>query len=165
MKSALIVIDVQKGFAVDMAEDLPKKIVEHLNNHKYDYVLFTISHNTPSSNFRKILKWSGGIKRPYTDIHPLIKPLLTRDNTFHKSTYSAFKAPGLKKFIKKNDVQGLYLCGINTDACVLASAFEAFDLGYNFKIIDELCSVSSYKQEYVNAANVIIARNLREKVK
>ena len=94
-----------------------------------------------------------------------MKPLLTKDNTFHKNTYSAFKAPRLKKFIKKNDIQELYLCGINTDACVLASAFEAFDLGYNYKIIDDLCSVSSYKQEYVDAANVIITRNLREKVK
>lgn len=165
MKKALIVIDVQKGFAVEMAEDLPKKIVSHLKTNKYDFVLFTISHNTPSSNFRKLLEWHGGIRKPYIDIHPLIEPMLTKENTFHKHTYSAFKAPGLKKFIKLNGIEEIYLCGINTDACVLASAFEAFDLGYNFKIIDDLCSVSSYKQEYVDAANVIIKRNLRKKIK
>ena len=165
MKKALIVIDVQKGFAVEMAENLPTKIVSHIKTNKYDYVLFTISHNTPTSNFRKILEWNGGINKPYTDIQPLIKPFLTKENTFHKNTYSAFKAAGIKRFIKKNGIQEIYLCGINTDACVLASAFEAFDLVYNFKIIDELCSVSSYKQEYVDAANVIIKRNLRKKIK
>jgi nicotinamidase-related amidase len=45
MKTALVVIDVQKGFAVEKASNLPEKIVEHLKNNKYDYALFTISHN------------------------------------------------------------------------------------------------------------------------
>jgi nicotinamidase-related amidase len=163
MKTALVVIDVQKGFAVEKASNLPEKIVEHLKNNKYDYALFTISHNNPGSNFRNILNWEGGSETPFIDPHPLIEPLLTSHNTFHKTTYSAFKATGLLEYIERNNVKKIYLCGINTDACVLASAFDAFDLGYDFEIIDELSSASSPRQDYVDAANIIIKRNLRKK--
>ena len=163
MKTALIVIDVQNGFAVENAERLPKKIVKHLENENYNYVLFTQSINDPESNFHKILNWKKGVDGDFIEIHPLLRPYLTESNTFKKNSYSAFKSQDLVKFLQDKNVEKIFLCGINTDACVLASAFEAFDLGYNFDIIDELCSVSSFRQDYIDSANTIITRNLRRK--
>ena len=161
MKKALIVIDVQNCFAVEKAADLPSKIAKHIQNISYDHVLFTVFRNESSSNFHKILNWKGAMNRPGIDIHPELASFLNGQNTFEKTTYSALKSKTLLDFLKKENITDLFLCGINTDACVLATAFEAFDFGFTFTILEELCSISSFKEEYENAAEVIIKRNLK----
>jgi len=47
---------------------------------------------------------------------------------------------------------------------VLATAYEAFDLGYKMRILEDLSSVASERQDYEDSAKVIIARNLKRKV-
>jgi nicotinamidase-related amidase len=163
MSNALVIIDVQRGFAVEKAADLPEKIQRHLRTSSYDHVLFSLFRNDPDSNFHKILKLGRFVDGPLIEVHPLLAPLTNDANTFWKTTYSVFKAPGFQDYLARHGITELYLCGINTDACVLSSAFEAFDLGYDIHIIDELSSVSSNKPEYIESANVIIKRNLRRK--
>lgn len=163
MGNALVVIDVQRGFAVERASDLPLKIAAHLETTSYDHVLFSLFRNDPNTNFHKMLKLSRFTDGPQIEPHPLLAPLMNESNTFWKTTYSVFKAPGFKIYLEANHISDLCLCGINTDACVLSSAFEAFDLGYNVRIIDELSSVSSNRIDYTECANVIIKRNLRRK--
>ncbi|HCR80872.1 MAG TPA: hypothetical protein DIV47_00085 [Candidatus Pacebacteria bacterium] len=51
------------------------------------------------------------------------------------------------------------MCGIDTDACVLASAYEAFDLGYEVKVLKDL-SRGHDGQEYVAAARKLIDINI-----
>jgi nicotinamidase-related amidase len=164
MKSALIVIDVQKHFAVEKAEDLPEKIKHHIENTKYDHILFTKLKNIPSSNFFKILNWKKVTHAPATDLHPLLAPFANGQNTFEKTTYSAFKSKAFTDYLIKHNVGEIFICGINIDACVLATAFEAFDLGYKFKIIEELCSVASMRDDYEASAKTIITRNLKRKI-
>lgn len=163
MSSALVVIDVQNHFAVEKAAVLPKKIVQHIKKSPYDHVLFTLYRNDPSSNFHKILKYKVATESPAIDIHPLLAPFSNKDNTFEKLTYSAFKIQQFKKFLEDNAITDLYLCGINIDGCVLATAYEAFDLGYNVKILEDLSSVASFRQDYEDSAKTIIARNLKRK--
>lgn len=163
MKKALVVIDVQNFFTVGKAKNLPEKIAAHIKHSKYDHVLFTRMKFDPSSNFWKILKWKGPIKSPEIDIHTLLVPFARPETTFDKTTYSVFKSTEFLEFLYKNEIKILNLCGINIDACVLASAFEAFDLGFDVSVLEELTSVSSTKQEYENAAKVILARNLKDK--
>src|SRR3990167_4783249 len=163
MKNALVVIDVQNHFAVEKAADLPKKILEHIKKTGYDHVIFTKFLNVPSSNFYKILGYRHVMKPPATDIHPDIKHLTNVQNTFEKITYSAFKAPKFFNFLEKNDIQELFICGINIDGCVLATAYEAFDLGYKVKILEDLSSVASFRDDYEQSAKTIIARNLKRK--
>ena len=163
MKSALVVIDVQNFFAVEKAKDLPIKIAEHIKENKYDYVLFTIMRFDPSSNFEKILHWPGPTKSPEIDIHPALIPFTKPETTFEKTTYSAFKSVPFTDFLRKHQITRLFICGINIDACVLSSAFEAFDFGLDVQILEELSSVSSSKQEYEDAGRTIIRRSLKRK--
>jgi nicotinamidase-related amidase len=163
MKSALVIIDVQNHFAVEKAADLPAKIVNHLQHTTYDYVLFTLFRNDPSSNFHKILHWDKATQKPAINIHPALEPYGNTENTFEKTTYSAFKAYKFLDFLKKHTISTLYLCGINIDGCVLATAYEAFDLGYNVKILEDLSSVASFRQDYEDSAKTIITRNLKKK--
>ena len=164
MKSALVIIDVQKHFAVEKAADLPEKIAEYITQSHYDYLLFTLFRNDPSSNFHKILYWYKAMESPGIDIHPALEPYASEDNTFEKLTYSAFKVTAFVKFLKDHSVEELDICGINIDGCVLATAYEAFDLGYKVKILEGLSSVASDRQDYEDSAKTIIARNLKRKL-
>jgi len=158
-----VVIDVQNHFAVEKAAGLPQKIFDHIKNTEYDCVVFTKFRNDPSSNFHKILKYKKVTGPPATDIHPALRSLANENNTFEKVTYSAFKDPKFVNFLNKNKIEELFLCGINIDGCVLATAYEAFDLGYKVKILEDLSSVASFRDDYEQSARTIIARNLKRK--
>ena len=162
-KTALLVIDVQNFFTIEKAADLPIKIAEHIKRSSYDHLLFTRMRYDPSSNFERILHWRGPTKSPEIDLHADIATFAAPETTFEKTTYSALKVPELLAFLRKNEIGSIDICGINIDACVLSSAFEAFDLGFNVRVLEELSSVSSMEEEYVKSAEVIIKRNLKRK--
>ncbi len=160
---ALVVIDVQNHFAVEKAADLPRRIAEHIDREQYDHVLFTKFRNLPTSNFHKILHFKKVTESPATDIHPILEPYTRDENIFEKFTYSAFKSAEFVNYLQTHNINEILLCGINIDGCVLASAYEAFDLGYKVKIIEELSSVASFRDDYEESAKVIITRNLKRK--
>lgn len=160
MSKALFVIDVQNYFAVERAIDLPIKIRHHIEDGGYDHVLFSQFINHPDSNFHKILKYTEVGESPAIDLHKDIAELATPETTFVKHTYSFFKAPGVMEYLKEHDVTDIDICGISLDACVLATAYDGFDLGYNIKVLDTLSSVSSVRSDYETSAKTIIGRNL-----
>ena len=65
---------------------------------------------------------------------------------FEKNTYSIFKNSQFVHFLKNKSVVQVFLTGVCLEGCILASAFDGFDLGYNVKVIKDLCS-SAYGQE------------------
>lgn len=160
MKTALVVIDVQKYFLNDYTQDLPGKIADFIKHNQFDFLLFTKHINTPDSNFVKQLNWSEMQSAPDTDILPELTEFLTDKNVFTKNTYSIFKAPGFINFLKQNSITKLWLCGIDTDACVLASAYEAFDLGYEVKVLKDLARGHD-GEEYDVAARKLIDKNIQ----
>lgn len=154
-KKALIIIDVQNYFVNELTKSIPEKIVKHINKSDYDYIVFTKFINKEGSNFFKLLNWKKMLSGHETEIHNSLIKLADKNNVFAKNSYSIFKARGLNNFLKNKKVNSLYLCGIDTEACVLASAFEAFDLGFNVKIIKELCFSHSGKSLYNSALKII----------
>lgn len=159
VKSALIVIDAQRYFIKKNIAWLPRKIAVHIKNNNYDFVLFTKFVNNAKSNFARTFNWRKCSNTPDTDICPELLDYVNKDNVFEKSAFSAFKSLALKKFLEKHSIKKVFLCGTDTDACVLSSAFEAFDLGYNVKVIKELCASSNGNMLH-DYANGIIRRNL-----
>lgn len=160
MKNALVVIDIQNYFVNEKTQNLPKKIANYIRRTKLDYVLFTQFINKKNSNFFKLLNWKKCQDSPDIDIHIDLSEFVNKDNLFSKNSYSIFKSEALVEFLKKNKIDKLYLCGINTAACVLASAYEAFDLGYDVKVLTNLCA-SHYGNSFHEAATVIIEKNLQ----
>lgn len=159
-KKALIIIDVQNYFVNELTKSIPEKIAEHIGRNNYDFLVFTKFINKKGSNFFNLLNWKKMLSGDETKIHNSLIKFCDKKNVFAKSSYSIFKARGLGMYFKKNKIKSLYLCGIDTDACVLASAFEAFDLGYNIKIIKELCSSHSGTSLH-NSALRIIEKNIK----
>ncbi|MEL6804250.1 MAG: isochorismatase family cysteine hydrolase [Bacteroidota bacterium] len=166
MANALIVIDVQNYFVHERAASLPAKIASHIQYGEYDHVLFTAFHNQTESNFHRILNFTDVMKSPAVDIHETLSEYVAAERLFVKDTYSAMKVPALSTYLETHAVDTIYLCGINIDGCVLATAFEAFDLGYDITVLENLCSVASVRNDYMDAAKLIIYRNLsRDRVR
>lgn len=161
MSNALVVVDVQNYFVNEKTKDIPGKTAQYIRENKFDFVLFTKFVNKEGSNWFKLLGWKKMAGSPDTDIHSVLKEFVNEDNVFEKTSYSIFKAPGFEEFLKKNDIKELYLCGIDIDACVLASAFEAFDLGYTPHVLKDL-SASHSGKELDKAALAIIRKNLEK---
>jgi len=154
-KKALIIIDVQNYFVNELTKSLPEKIVKHVNKTDYDFIVLTKFINKKGSNFFKLLNWKKMLSSDETEIHNSLIKFSDKKNVFAKTSYSIFKAKGLNEYLEKNKISSLYLCGINTEACVLASAFEGFDLGFDVKIIKELCSSNSGTSLHNSALRII----------
>ncbi|MDE4940656.1 isochorismatase family protein, partial [Francisella tularensis subsp. holarctica] len=73
---------------------------------------------------------------PYIDIHSELLVFKNSKNVFEKNTYSIFKSTMLN-FLKQNNINKIYLTGIDIDACVLASACDGFDFGYHIEILQD----------------------------
>lgn len=140
MKKILIIIDPQKAFINEHTKGLPERIKNYLNKNKseFDFVLFTKFINKPNSPFTKKLGYKQCSSDSDSEIVDELKKFITNDNLFIKETYSVFKSKKILNFIKKNKIKKISLCGLTSDGCVLASAFEGFDLGFDVGVIKEL---------------------------
>ncbi len=156
---ALLVIDLQKYFINENTEFLPGKIANFIEKHTFDYTVFFQYVNTPDSNFVKIHNWNHMFGSPETDIVDEVTQYLTGNNLFKKHSFSVFRAEGFSEFMKSKLINELYLCGIDTDACILSSEMEAFEKGYDAKVIEDLCA-SHWGIEYHRKAIDLLKKNL-----
>lgn len=161
MKTALVVIDVQNYFVNEKTKDLPQKIASFIQNSKFDFILFTRFVNKENSNYFKLLNWQKMLTSPDTDIHSSLLKFIKKNNAFEKTSYSIFKARGFVDFLKRNNITKIFLCGIDTDSCVLASAFDGFDLGFDVKVIKNL-SLSHSGKAFNEAALKIIDKSIQK---
>jgi len=157
--TAVLIIDVQNFFINTHTEELPKKIFDHLSNTEYGVILFTKFVNNPNSNFVKMLKWDKCSAVPDTDICKDLSCFVKSDNTFEKSTLSAFKNQKLVRLLRNKKIKKLYICGTDSEACVLSSAFEAFDLGFEVHTLKNLCASTNGKV-FHDYAKAIIEKNI-----
>jgi len=161
-KTALVVIDLQNAFVKKNTLEVVQKIRNHLETCKYDYVIFSKFVNSPDSNFVKKLGWHKCKDSHETDLafNPSgISKISKSYVVFEKHTYSIFKSKEFRDFLEKNKVTKLYFCGLDLEACVLASVFDAFDLDYDYEILMDL-SASSAGEDMISSAAKIIGRNL-----
>lgn len=163
MRTALVVIDVQNGFINDRTKNIPEKIAGHIKKTKYDYVLFTQFVNHEDSNFHKLIGWKHVHESPEIDICKQLQPFITEGQVFQKTSYSAFKASNFTKFLTEHDITQLFLCGLDADSCVLASAFEAFDLGYDVKVLTDLIECGN-KRELYDFTVEVLKNNIQKNV-
>lgn len=75
---------------------------------------------------------------------------------FTKKTYTALTEE-LKEYIKINNINTIYLCGIDTDACVLKTALDFFDYNLNIKVLKDLF-MSHSGIDYHNYALILLEK-------
>lgn len=160
MKTALLIVDAQNCFINKHTQAVPKNIVKILANQSFAKVVFSRFVNTPDSNFVKQFNYTEGLKPPYNEIVKDLTPWVKSDNVFIKNTYSVFANPAFRQYLKVNKIEELALVGLDTDYCVLADCFNAFDRGYKVTVLAEGCASSTNGPEGHLAALKIINNNI-----
>lgn len=154
MKSLLLVIDLQNAFINDNTEKLPQKIKMLIENEQYDKIVFTRFLNADNSIFVQKLNYD----RCINDEDRKIVIDTKSNKVFDKTIYSAVNND-LIEFINESGIEQIYLCGIDTECCVLKTAFDLFELGYNIYILKDYCGCTHGKIRHNNALN-ILKRNI-----
>ena len=68
----------------------------------------------------------------------------------------------LDDYISKNSINEIYLCGFDTDGCILKTAFDLFENNIKTYILQEYC-MSSGGEKYHYEAIDILKRSIGEK--
>ncbi len=166
MKKALFVIDVQNSFINSFTTKIPNKINEYIEKNKqyYELIIFTNYVNTPESSPYCFLNWKKSMTAPETEIVIELQPMLKHGILIQKHVYSSLKVPRIKTLLKEKKIEEIYLCGIDTDCCILATAYDAFDQGYKVQVLADLCSSQTGKYLH-EAALTMLKRNTGQQFK
>ena len=153
----LLVIDLQNAFINDNTNHLIKKINNLIHNSRYDNIVFTRFINNNDSIWTKKLNYNECISDESKKI-----VIDTNNNlVIDKNIYSAF-TDKLKKYIIDNNIKNIYLCGIDTECCVLKTALDLFENGYNIYVLKEYCACTRGITRHNNAIE-ILKSNIGEK--
>lgn len=150
----LIVIDVQNVFVNEKNKFIVNGIKSLIESDKFDKVIFTVFINNEKSSFVKYLNWNKAFRSEGTRIVEDLRSF--SDIIIERSTFSAFGAKEILNYISKEDE--IYLCGLDTDACVLATAYEGIDIGFDIKVIDDL--IFSVNEEMHAIGMNVMRRNI-----
>lgn len=134
MKTLLLVIDVQNDFIDSNNVHILDKISELIYSNIYDEVAFTRFVNDKESIWYKKLNYKGCISEDGRKM-----AIDTKDyKVFDKKIYSAVNSE-LENYIKNNNIEEIYLCGFDTDACVQKTAIDLFERNYNVFVLKDYC--------------------------
>ena len=153
----LVVIDVQNDFINKNTKKILEKIEELINSKQYENVVFTKFINNKDSRFYNDLQYKGCLTEKGIELAIKHNELIV----FEKTTYTALTEQ-LKIYINKNEINNIYLCGFDTEACVLKTALDMFEKEYNVFILKDYC-MSGAGQEMHNNAIEIIKRTIGKK--
>lgn len=156
-KIGLLVVDMQKGFLDESHNDYVQKVQDFLdqNHARYDVIVATRFFNPKKSLWRMLLNWEGCDEHSSDLLLRVSLPQGSKD--VDKSTYGISGAPQIQKWLK--DVERVDVLGVDTDACVLLSCLELFDLQIKPYVLSDLC-VSTRGDYYHHMALEILRRNI-----
>ena len=153
----LLCIDVQNGFVNDNSIDVIKPIIEATNNSNFNYIIATQFINSKKSVYYNRLNWKELIQDSEIELVSGLNYNISYKKMGYSSYTTKFKEIIREYKINKNDE--IYICGIDTDCCVLFTAVDLFQKGYNVFVIENLCASTGGKNIHENALN-ILRRNI-----
>lgn len=154
MKKLLLVIDVQNAFINDKTKFVLEKINSLILANKFDKVIFTRFINSYENICYKKLNYQGCISE--NDIQLAIDS--KNNKVIDKSIYTAY-GEELKEYIADNNIDEIYLCGLETECCVLKTAFDLFENEYNVYVLKDYCACVHGTERHNNAIE-ILKRNI-----
>jgi len=80
--------------------------------------------------------------RPKTPVTPVPEDWTTEEageKVVHKHTFDAFLNTDLDSYLKSKGIKAVFVCGVLTSACVLATTVGAFFRGYKTFLLSDCC--------------------------
>ena len=138
----LVVVDVQNGFITEYSKSVIPVIVNLVRKWQaaHGQVLFTRYFNYPGSPFERLIGWTNMVGGQETELISELTPYV-RPHTpiIDKYFYTLFTSEGAH-LIDVHRWTDLYICGIDTDTCVLKTAVDAFERDLTPWILKDACA-------------------------
>lgn len=78
-----------------------------------------------------------------------------------KETKSIFKGDkNVASILREKNITEVHVVGLDTNDCVLATAYESFDLGFITYVIEECCQSSSSEELHKHAIAILRGQNM-----
>lgn len=139
MKNILIVVDIQNGFnRYEQTHALADKIVKLTNSGFFDKIIATRFRNREGSQYTKFLNWHRLIDSPDIDLVNGINA----DEIVDKWVYTCITDDFMSLLKRLNDGEmptHIFICGADTDCCVLKTATDIFEQGLMPIVLTEYC--------------------------
>lgn len=120
-KTALLVVDVQKGFVNDETRRVLPAIRHLMADFTGKPIFVSQFFNAWDSGFRKYLDYTEmDLNAPE---QALAIPVPDDAIFIPKKSYSSFN-PYFEDMLQLRGIQELHICGLETDACILATAMD-----------------------------------------
>lgn len=156
MKTALILIDIQKEYfengALELVNPIPasenaKKILEHFR--KENHTIIHVQHISPEGSPIFVAGTQG------IEIHENVKPL-SEEKVITKQFPNSFRDTDLLEYLQSNAITHLVITGMMTHMCIDAGTRAAFDFGFECTVIGDACATRDLQinGQVVKAADV-----------
>jgi nicotinamidase-related amidase len=156
-KPVLVVVDVQNGFITEHSKPVVPVIVDLVRRWQAARgdVVFSRYLNYAGSPFERLIGWTKMVDSPETDFVGELAPYVgPHTPVVDKHIYTLFTPEGTH-LVDERGWTDLYLCGIDTDSCVLKTAVDAFERDLTPWILKDACA--SHAGPEAHAAGLFIA--------
>lgn len=164
MKNILLIIDMQKGFISGETNFRAlKQIEELLNANLFDCVIASRYENQASNPIVHLMGWDKLMTEEEQRIDERILPCV--DKTVKKKRYSAVSDELIEILKSANDdeiPEAVFIVGVDTECCVLATAVELFEIGIRPIVLTSYCGSSggkAYHEAGVLSLHHLIGQN------
>jgi len=157
-RPVLVVVDVQNGFITEDSAPVVPVIVELVRRWQGlgGEVVFTRYLNYAGSPYERLIGWTEMTHAPDTDLVPELASHVGHSPVVDKRIYSLFTPEGTQ-LVDEHRWTDLYICGIDTDSCVLKTAVDAFERGdLTPWIVEDACA--SHAGPEPHNAGLLVAR-------
>ncbi len=162
MKKFLLIIDIQQGFIDKNTQTAKVRIDELVKSNIFDRVIASVYENFEGSPITRLMGWHG-----MTDSgdRKLAGEAVQADHFVCKTGYSAY-CNSLVEFLKTenggNEPECVFVCGVDTECCVLMTAADLFEAGIRPVVLTYYCGSSSGEKSHeagVLSMESIVGRN------
>lgn len=156
----LVVVDVQNGFVTEHSEHVVA-VIARLAQEWIDQgrdVVFTRYLNYDDSPFEKVMGWSKLKDSPEIDIVDDLQAISRKATAvIDKKIYTLFNDEGAALAHSRRWTD-MFVCGIDTEVCVLKTAVDAFEHGIRAWLLTD--ASASHAGRPTHDAGVLVAQKM-----
>ncbi len=148
-RRVLLMIDLQEGFVAKQTQSVIDFVTKLMQKERFDLIIQSRWENYMGSQYERQLNYSAvGNSKETAMCFPNLS-----DHVITRTCYSCW-GEKLKKLLQPED--DIYIVGLETDACVMATLFSLWDNGYKFKVYEK--GVGTTQKDLQKSAIAMIRR-------
>lgn len=157
-----MVVDVQSSFLNARNEYVVQHILKLLSDTKYALYVEATFHAEKGSLWDAQQQWICPKSEKTRTVEAISKKLESLNTVrVDKETKSVFKCGrDIALLLQNQNITEVHVVGLDTNDCVLATAYEAFDLGFITYVIEECCQSSSSDELHTHTLAILRGQHM-----